>query len=71
MPRPKTPAADYERFVLRVPQRLMAVIREQAETLGRPINTHLVRLLEKAVARDISTPKKRKVAKKKVVPSPC
>jgi len=49
MPRPKTDAADYERFPARLPKDVMQALRRSAAKAGRPINTELVRILRRAL----------------------
>lgn len=49
MPRPKTDAADYERFPARLPKDIMQALRKQAEKSGAPINTEMVRVLRRAL----------------------
>lgn len=45
MPRPKTVAATYRRVTLRIPEDVFEVLQTQAETIGRPFNTHALRVL--------------------------
>jgi hypothetical protein len=49
MARPKTQAATYERFSLRLPPELLARVRALTSMSGAPVNTALVRLLELGV----------------------
>jgi hypothetical protein len=51
MPRPKTEAAEYYQTTLRVPPDVFALLRAEAREIGRPINTHLVRILESYCAK--------------------
>lgn len=59
MPKPKTAAAEYYQTTLRVPPAVFAMLRAEAEEIGRPINTHLVRILERHCAK---TAKSRRAA---------
>jgi hypothetical protein len=45
MPRPKTAAAEYERLTLRLPKDVAQALREQADAIGRSINTHALYVL--------------------------
>lgn len=56
MPRPKTKAAEYKRLSLRLPPKLLALLQEEAESLGRPVNTHAIYLLRQALERDDQAP---------------
>lgn len=49
MPRPKTDAADYERFPARLPKDIMQALRKNAEKSGAPINTEIVKVLRRAL----------------------
>ena len=49
MPRPKTDAADYERFPARFPKEVMQALREVADRSGAPVNTVLIRTLRRAL----------------------
>lgn len=49
MPRPKTDAADYERFPARLPKDVMHALRKSADKSGAPVNTELVRALRRAL----------------------
>lgn len=49
MPRPKTSAADYERFPARLPSDVMQALRQNAAKSGAPINTELVKALRRAL----------------------
>ena len=56
MPRPKTAAADYERLTLRLPKDVAAVLREQANTIGRAVNTHALYVLRYGLGMDETPP---------------
>jgi hypothetical protein len=45
MARHKTPASDYKQVLLRLPEDLITELRVEAEEIGRPLNTHVIRLL--------------------------
>lgn len=47
--RPKTEAADFAGFPLRLPRALFDGIREQAREDGKPMNTHIIALLQYAM----------------------
>lgn len=49
MPRQKTDKASYARFELRLPPDLLQEYRVIADTIGRPLNTELVRALQDAM----------------------
>ena len=49
--KPKTAAAEYYQTTLRVPPAVFAILRAEAEEIGRPINTHLARILERHCAK--------------------
>jgi len=56
MPRPKTEAADYERLTLRLPSDVMAVLRQQASTIGRAVNTHALYVLRYGLGMEDTPP---------------
>jgi hypothetical protein len=55
MPRPKTEAADYERFPARLPSDVMQALRAKAKESGAAINVELV----KAARRGLRLPVKK------------
>jgi hypothetical protein len=57
MARPKTEAAEYYQTTLRVPPHVYDLLRAEAQEIGRPINTHLVRILEGYCAKTGKKPK--------------
>lgn len=46
MPKPKTKAALYQQTTLRLDPDLLAGLRAEARKIGRPLNTHIHRILE-------------------------
>ena len=52
MARPKTEAAEFVKFPLRIPKDLMDVLRSKAAKSGAPVNTEMVR----AIRRDLRVP---------------
>jgi predicted HicB family RNase H-like nuclease len=52
MARPKTAAAEFVKFALRIPKDLMDAIRSKAAKSGAPVNTEIVR----AIRRDLRLP---------------
>lgn len=56
MPRPKTAAADYERLTLRLPKDVATVLRQQAQTIGRALNTHTLYVLRYGLGMDDTPP---------------
>ena len=54
MARPKTAAAEFVKFPLRIPKDLMDAIRSKAAKSGAPVNTEIVR----AIRRDLRLPAK-------------
>lgn len=62
MARPKTEAAKYYQTTLRVPPWIYDLLRAEAQKIGRPINTHVVRILAGHCARTAKKPSKAPVA---------
>jgi predicted HicB family RNase H-like nuclease len=54
MARPKTAAAEFVKFPLRIPKELMDALRLKAARSGAPVNTEIVR----AIRRDLRLPAK-------------
>lgn len=51
MARPKTEAAEFVAFPIRLPRELLELIKEQAYEVGRPVNTQIIRMLESDMQR--------------------
>ena len=49
MPRPKTPAAEYEPVTLRIPPDLLAQVRAFVAETGVPLNTAMIQFLRRGV----------------------
>ena len=58
MARPKTEAAEYYQTTLRVPPDVYDILRAEAQKIGRPINTHVVRILEGHCAKTVKKSRK-------------
>lgn len=53
--RPKTIAATYARFLLRLPQELMDSVRREAEVNERSVSVELQRLIRSGLQQQTST----------------
>ena len=53
MAKPKTAASHYARLTLRLPDDLLRRLRIEATTEDRPLNTHVVRLLRRALMQEL------------------
>ena len=56
MPRPKPAAATYKRLTLRLPQDVFDVLQQQANEIGRALNTHAIFVLRYGLAMDEASP---------------
>lgn len=59
MARPRTEASVYERFLARLPVDVMEILRERSAESGAPLNTELVRSLQRDMGLTQRTSPKR------------